>query len=239
MVSAGLTWETVRTFNIGLDGATLGNRLDFSFDYFRRRVINMLGNSYPLPAVLGTSLPLENNAEKLNKGWEFSAGWNDRAGDFGYNFKVTLSDYIIEVTKWNNPNKTLTTTYEGQREGEIWGFESNGLFQSQDEISKHAGQSLIYANWNPGDVRYEDINGDGVINFGNRTLDDHGDMKVIGNSLPRYSYALFGGASWKKLRLQYVLDGCGKERCMVRVELKCVLGSIGRDLAEQYFQRAS
>lgn len=210
LVSSGLTWETVRTFNIGLDGATLGNRLDFNFDFFRRRVINMLGTSYPLPAVLGTSVPLENNAEKLNTGWEFSAGWNDKAGDLSYNFKVTLSDYIIEVTKWNNPNKTLSTTYVGQHEGDIWGFESKGLFQSQDEISKHADQSLIYANWNPGDVKYEDLNGDGVINYGNRTLDDHGDLKIIGNSLPRYSYAFFGGASWKNFDFNMFWMGVGK-----------------------------
>lgn len=210
LISAGLTWESVRTFNIGLDGASLHNRLDFSFDFFKRRVINMLGNSYPLPGVLGTSLPLENNAEKLNTGWEFSLGWNDRVGDVRYNFKAMISDYIIEITKWNNPNKTLSTSYVGQREGEIWGFRSNGLFQTQDEIDKHAKQTLIYANWNPGDVKYEDLNNDGVINFGNRTLDDHGDLTIIGNSLPRYSYSFFGGASWRNLDLNMFWMGVAK-----------------------------
>ncbi len=210
LVSAGLTWESVRTMDIGFDAATLRNRLELSFDYFRRRVLNMLGTSYPLPAVLGASLPLENNAEKLNTGWELSAGWNDKVGKVSYNLKFTLSDYTIQVTKWNNPNKTLSTAYAGQREGEIWGFQSNGLFQSADEITKHASQSVIYANWNAGDVKYEDLNGDGVINFGNRTVDDHGDLKVIGNSLPRYSYAIFGGAAWKNIDFNMFWMGVAK-----------------------------
>lgn len=210
LVSAGLTWETVQTMNIGFDGATFRNKLEFSFDYFRRRVIDMLGTSYPLPAVLGTSLPLENNAEKLNTGWEATAGWNDKIGEVSYNVKFTLSDYIVKITKWNNPNKTLTTTYGGQREGDIWGFVSDGLFQSQDEVNNHANQSLFYANWHPGDVKYQDLNKDGAINYGKRTLDDHGDMKIIGNSLPRYSYAFFAGASWNNIDLSMFWMGVGK-----------------------------
>lgn len=210
LVSAGLTWETVQTLDVGFDGALFNNRMEVTFDYFKRKVFNMLGTSYPLPAVLGTTVPLENNAEKVNTGWETSIAWNDRIGEVKYNVRLTLSDYRVKITKWNNPNKTLSSNYEGQYEGDIWGLESNGLFQSEDEVSKHAKQSLFYANWHPGDVKYEDLNHDGVINYGNRTLDDHGDMKIIGNSLPRYSYAVFMGLSWKNLDLSMFWMGVGK-----------------------------
>lgn len=210
LVSAGLTWETVRTMDIGFDANLLKSRLEVNFDYFRRRVYNMLGTSYPLPGVLGTTVPLENNAERLNTGWETSLAWNDRIGAVKYNVRVTLSDYRVKITKWNNPNKTLSSNYEGQYEGDIWGLQSNGLFQSQDEVDKHAKQSLFYANWHPGDVKYEDLNGDGVINYGNRTLSDHGDLKIIGNSTPRYSYAVFMGATWKDLDISLFWMGVGK-----------------------------
>ncbi|CAL1516376.1 TonB-dependent receptor [Chitinophaga sp. MM2321] len=210
IASAGLTWETVRTMDVGLDATLFNNRLDVSFDYFKRRVFNMLGTSYPLPAVLGTSVPLENNAEKLNTGWETSLGWNDAIGEWKYNVRFTISDYKVQITKWNNPNKTLSSNYEGQREGDIWGYTSNGLFQSQDEIAKHASQSLFYANWHPGDVRYEDLNGDGVINYGDRTLNDHGDLSVIGNATPRYSYAVNLGLAWKGIDMSMFWMGVGK-----------------------------
>ncbi|MGX5819857.1 SusC/RagA family TonB-linked outer membrane protein [Chitinophaga lutea] len=210
LVSAGLTWETVRTMDVGFDAALLKNRLEVNVDYFRRRVYNMLGTSYPLPGVLGTTVPLENNAEKLNAGWETSLAWHDAVGQVKYNLRFTLSDYRVKITKWNNPNKTLTSNYEGMYEGDIWGLTSNGLFQSTEEVSKHAKQSLFYANWHPGDVKYEDLNGDGLINYGNRTLSDHGDLKIIGNSTPRYSYAVFMGLEWKNLDFSMFWMGVAK-----------------------------
>ncbi len=134
--------------------------------------------NYLLPAALFL-LSVTTRAQqqqRLNTGWETSLAWNDRIGAVKYNVRVTLSDYRVKITKWNNPNKTLSSNYEGQYEGDIWGLQSNGLFQSQDEVDKHAKQSLFYANWHPGDVKYEDLNGDGVINESDKT--------VIGNAYP-------------------------------------------------------
>ncbi|WP_344978364.1 TonB-dependent receptor, partial [Compostibacter hankyongensis] len=212
ITSPDLTWETVRTFDLGFDAALLKERMNVIFDYFKRDVLNMLGTSYPLPSVLGTAVPLENNAAKRNSGWEASVEWKDRIGDnFSYNLKASLSDYKVVITKWNNPDKTLSSNYAGMREGDIWGYASRGLFQSEEEVKGHADQSIIYANWYPGDVRYEDLNGDGIVNYGNRTVDDHGDLKIIGNSLPRYAYSLLFGMSWKQFDLSMFWMGIGKQ----------------------------
>lgn len=101
-----------------------------------------------------------------------------------------LSDYTGKVTKYTNPTGLHTTWYEGKKMGELWGYETYGLFQSEEEIASAPSQSKIAANWYPGDVRYVDLNGDGVIDWGDNTLANPGDKKIISNTTPRYQFGL-------------------------------------------------
>jgi hypothetical protein len=212
LISSNLSWETVRTFDVGFDASLLAYRLDISFDYFQRDIVNMVGQSDALPAVLGVAAPSENNASEKNNGWEVSIGWNDKIGsDFNYNIRFGISDYKTIITKWNNPNKLLSQNYSGKTLGEIWGYGSNGLFQSEEEIAKSADQSWFFPNWNPGDVKYTDRNNDGKITPGNNTLDDHGDLSIIGNSNPRYIYNIHLTAEYKHFDFSALFNGVGKQ----------------------------
>lgn len=211
LVSASFTWETVNQIDFGFDASFFGGRLNTSFDWYRRNTKDMLTAGQALPAVLGTSVPQENAADMKTVGWEVSLEWNDRLSNgFGYHIKGVLSDYQASITKFSNPTKLLGTHYVGEKLNEIWGYVSNGLFQS-DEDAKAADQSYLSGgSWGAGDVKYEDLNNDWKIDIGNNTLDDSGDRKIIGNSTPRYSYGITAGFDYKGFDFEMFWQGIGK-----------------------------
>lgn len=211
LVSASFTWETVNQIDFGFDASFFGGRLNTSFDWYRRNTKDMLTAGQALPAVLGTSVPQENAADMKTVGWEVSLEWNDRLSNgFGYHIKGVLSDYQASITKFSNPTKLLGTHYVGEKLNEIWGYVSNGLFQS-DKDAKAADQSYLSGgSWGAGDVKYEDLNNDGKIDIGKNTLDDSGDRKIIGNSTPRYSYGITAGFDYKGFDFEMFWQGIGK-----------------------------
>ncbi|NDV58264.1 TonB-dependent receptor [Bacteroides sp. 519] len=211
LVSANLTWEESRTLDFGLDVAMLNNRLNLSFDWYTRSTLGMFGPANAYPSVLGASVPKMNNADMRTNGFELSIGWRDRIGDeFLYNVNFILSDNQSKITKYNNPTKILSTYYEGQRIGEVWGYKTTGLIQTQDQLDNIPDQSYIYGQWSLGDVEYKDLNDDGKVNKGKNTLDDHGDLAIIGNTEARYRYSLNMGATWKGFDFNMFWQGVGK-----------------------------
>lgn len=197
LISDGLTWEKITTTNLGIDAGFLENRLGLSFDWFTRTTTDMFGPSETLPYTLGTSAPQANNAELETKGFELILSWKDRiSSDLSYDAQIGIGDAKSTILKYVNESGFINTWYEGKAVGEIWGFETDGLFQTQAEADA-IDQSAIYSRWGPGDMKYKDLTGDGAITTGNETLDDHGDLKVIGNTTPRYNLTIMGGLKWK------------------------------------------
>lgn len=209
LVSPSLTWETVISKNIGLDITALRGRLDASVDIYTRDTKDMLMDvSYP--AILGTAAPKENAADLRTKGWELSLGWRDKIKrDWNYDVSLALSDWTATITKFNNPTGAINNFRVGQQLGEIWGFETTGIFQTADEVAQAPKQTNIGANWRAGDIRYADLNGDGQITLGNNTISNPGDRKIIGNSTPRYTFGINGGIGYKNLRLSVFFQGIG------------------------------
>ncbi len=215
LVSSNFTWETVRQIDFGFDATLLNNRLGVTFDWYKRDTKDMLMTGQPLPAVLGTSVPRENAADMSTKGFELSIEWRDRLENgLSYWVKGVLSDYQAEITRFSNPKNILHQSnvyYVGQKIGEIWGYSSNGLFQSDAEVASSPSQSKIWGgDWKAGDVKYVDLDGNGVIDYGDNTLDNPGDKKIIGNNTPRYSYGFTGGFEYKGFDFQMFWQGIGK-----------------------------
>ena len=211
LISPDITWETVTTDNFGLDIAAFNNRLQTTLEYYIRTTEDMFGPSERLPAVLGTSAPQANNASLESKGFELSLTWKDNLGEVNYNVGVVLSDAVTKVTQYRNPNNLLNTYREGQKLGEIWGFETVGLYQNQAEIDNGPDMTKFYGGtWFPGDVHYKDLNGDGFVDWGKSTSEDPGDLTVIGNSTPRYLYSLNAGFDYKGLDFSMFWQGVGK-----------------------------
>lgn len=214
LVNRMLTWETSETFDVGVDLGALNNRLNVVADYYVRMTRDRLGPSRALPLVIGATLPKENNSEMRTNGWEISVNWRDRLScGVGYSVTAMLSDYQNTITKYNNPTNILTTNYEGQKVGDVWGFVTEGLIQTKEEAQKimdNKRQTFFYSTWRTGDVKYKDLNGDGVIDKGKNTVDDPGDMKVIGNTTPRYQFGLTLAADYKGFDISVFFQGIAK-----------------------------
>src|SRR5690606_33169884 len=109
----------------------------------------------------------------------------------------------------------LNDYYAGQRYGEIWGYVTQGLFQSQEEIDAAPKQTLIKSSNSgrvyPGDIRFADLDGNGVIDYGSNTLDSHGDKTIIGNSEPRYIYGLNLNLDYANVYVSAFFQGVGKQ----------------------------
>lgn len=213
LVSRDLTWEKVATLDFGAD-ANLFGKLDLGFDWYKRITSGMLVAGERLPAVLGTAVPQRNGAELKTKGFEFSAKWTDHInGKLKYSLGVVLSNFSSEITKFdNNPNMLISNYYVGQKIGEIWGYETLGIFQNSTDVAKAANQDQLgnSGKWSAGDVQYADLNGDGVINPGANTVSNPGDRKIIGNDLPKYQYGITGNISWKGFDFNFFIQGVGK-----------------------------
>lgn len=216
LVSSILTWETIRSWNLGLDWGLFNNRLTGSFDYYIRYTDNMVGPAPELPSTLGITAPKTNNCDLKTQGWELQIGWNDRLNNgLGYGVRLMLSDAktIIESYPSNN-TKSIDSYLVGHEIGEIWGFETVGIAKSDEEMNAHldkvGGQSSLGANWAAGDIMYADSDGKLGITEGARTLDDHGDLKIIGNNTPRYHFGVDISADWKGFDFRCFFQGVMK-----------------------------
>lgn len=213
-----LTWETATTTDLGVDAGFLSNRLQVNADWYVRNTTDMFTNGPTLPAVFGTSVPKGNYADLQTKGWEIVASWHDNGNlankRFGYGVRLSLSDYQSEITKYKNPTKLLSDYYVGQKLGNIWGYVTDGFF-TKENISEASKQSLIKSSNSGttmiGDIKFQDLNKDGVINTGANTVADPGDRKIIGNAQARYSFGALFDFDWNNFFVSAFLQGVGKQ----------------------------
>lgn len=220
VIPNNLTWETARTANIGLDLSAINNKLTFTADFYQRKTLNMYTVGMTLPDVFGAASPKGNYADMTTQGFELSLGYRDSfeasGSPFNWSVKGTLADYKSTIDRYNNETGNLSDYYIGQTLGEIWGYETQGLFQNQAEIDAAATQSLIKSSNSgkiyPGDVRFADLDGNGVIDYGTNTLTDHGDKRIIGNKEPRYIYSFNLNLDWKNVYISSFFQGVGKQQ---------------------------
>lgn len=214
LVSQYLTWERIRSWNLGLDIRMLDSRLSASFDYYTRYTDDMVGPAPELPLTLGTDVPKINNTDLKTYGFELDITWNDRLKNgFGYSAKFLLSDSQTEITRYPNPTGSLSTHRAGKMVGEIWGYETIGIAKTDEEMNAHlatldnGGQDALGSQWEAGDIMYADLNNDGKIDNGANTIDDHGDLKIIGNNSARYNFAVDLGANYKGFDFRAFFQG--------------------------------
>ncbi|MDX9798673.1 MAG: SusC/RagA family TonB-linked outer membrane protein [Bacteroidales bacterium] len=220
VIPKGLTWETATVGNLGLDITALSNKLNFSGDIYRRWTKDMYTVGPSVPAIFGTGVPKGNYASMETTGWEISVNWNDRFNladkPFNYNARITLSDYKSIITDYYNPEKNLTDYYIGQTLGEIWGYQVEGLFKSQEEINNSPSQSNILAHStrvnHVGDLKFKNLDGDNIIYHGLNRVDNSGDKTIIGNNQPRYIYGFNLGGNWNSFFLTAFFQGVGKQQ---------------------------
>lgn len=217
----GLTWETISTLDIGLDAQFFDDKFGLTFDWYKRTVSDMHSSGKTLPSTFGTTAPQRNYGEMYTQGWELTLDYNESFSN-GLNLavKASITDFKEKVSKFANDTKGINTNYEGKVLGDIWGYETDRFFTEDDFDSDGnlkdgiASQEIFETNgwfhYGPGDIKFKDLDGDGEINYGSQTADDHGDMKVIGNSTPRFQYGLTINMDWKGFDLSMFMQGVGK-----------------------------
>lgn len=220
-VSSDLTWETSQQWDLGLDLSMFGNRLNVTFDGYVRNTLNMLTDGIELPAVYGASVPDMNTADLQTRGYELAINWRDQFSiidsPFEYSIGFNISNYKSYITKYDNKDKTFAKEhYEGERLGEIWGFVTDGLFATTEEAQAYAKEvDLSYINnrvtggWQAGDLKFLDLDGDKVLGIGSNSVDDPGDRKILGNSLPSLSYGFTASVNWYGFDASVFFQGTG------------------------------
>lgn len=217
LVSDSYSWEKVYTKNFGFDIGFLDNRLIANLDIYSRSTKDMLIKSKELPSVLGTTEPNENAGDMKATGWELSISYMDKfklgGKPLSLGVKLMLSDSRSEITKYDNPTGNLTDYYKGMRVGEIWGLQNNGFFQNIDEINKLDESEIV--PWGALEIvsgwpKYKDLDNDGKITKGDITTGNPGDLRVIGNTTPRYRYGFNINAEWNGFDVSAFLQGIGK-----------------------------
>jgi hypothetical protein len=165
-------------------------------------------------------------------GWELELAWQDRLNNgFQYGVKFLLSDAQTVVTKYpNNTTGSLNKYVQGEKLGNIYGYQTIGIAQTQEEMDAYLdqldmnhfnyygnfpndlrqGQSALGSGWGAGDIMYADINGDGRVSEGEYTMQNHGDLQIIGNSTPRFQFGIDMNASWYGVDLRLFFQGVMK-----------------------------
>src|SRR5690606_30886855 len=235
-VSQSVTWQDIVTLDIGLDARILNSAVGISFDWFQRDTERMIIGQGGIPATFGTVAPKSNLGALRTKGIELMLDYTTQFDNgLQLSFVATFADAVTKITKFGE-SKSIDGWYVGKTYGEIWGYETDRLYQVDDFVYDNDGNHVKVVTegghtinqladenaptqgelqsgnfvFGPGDVKFKDLNNDGVINDGNRAIDDHGDLKVSGNSTPRYEYSFRINAGFKGFDLGIFFQGIGK-----------------------------
>ena len=182
-VDNNLSWETKKTYNVGVDLAFFNNRLEFTAEWYKNTNQDLLYN-VPVPSQAGVSntTVTMNAASMDNSGFEFSATYRNRDHAFKYEIAANLSTLRNKVTSLGFSTKPYTSgayiTKVGEEIGQFYGWEYEGIARTQADLDNHAVQNGAQV----GDCLYKDVNGDGKI--------DGGDQTVIGSGLPKVNFGL-------------------------------------------------
>ena len=208
-----LKWETTRMANIGFELGLLNNDLNITFDCFNNRTKDILVN-LPVPGLFGNGAPIQNAGKVETRGWELSVNYRLKTGPVVHNFAGNISDSFNEVidtrgTEIIGGSDVQTIIKEGYPLYSYYAYRSDGFFQNEEECQK--GPHLEGITPKPGDIRYLDKNGDGVIK-----PDD--DRFIVGNDFPRYTFGFTYGLEYKGFDFSMMWQGVGKRNKWMRGE---------------------
>lgn len=215
LANENVTWETSEQFNVGIDARFLNSRLGVNADFYIKTTKDWLVEA-PILATAGTGAPFINGGDVKNTGLELALTWNDQIGkDFNYNIalngaynknkvgNIPTEDGIIHGTT----NQLYDNTPEfyraenGHAIGYFWGYKTAGIFQNQQEIDNWiaAGNGVLQSNVRPGDVKFVDLDRNGVINDSDKT--------DLGNGMPDFTYGFNAGFSYKNFDFSLTANG--------------------------------
>ncbi|MDY4520600.1 MAG: TonB-dependent receptor [Bacteroidales bacterium] len=233
-----IKWEESEQTNVGIDLGFFANALTLSVDYYKKSTNGML-KEMAVPSYLGESKPWGNVGSMENSGVEFELGYKLRKGDFHFGVRANMSYLKNELINLGNADgfQTMDNVHQignisraenGQPYPYFWGLKTNGIFQNQAEIDAYAKDGvLIQPNAVPGDVRFVDLNGDGVI--------DDNDKTNIGKGTPDWTFGLNINAEWKGIDFSMLISGqWGNDIVDVTRRLDCQWVNLPAEFADRW-----
>ncbi len=209
-----ISWETSEQINVGFDALLYDSRLAFTFDWYKKTTRDWLVTA-PDFALLGAAPPVINGGEIENSGFEIMLDWQDEIGDIDYGITLSSAFNDNEVTRIENdaqefegPTNFFSTNTPaisiarvGSPIGVFYGYRTDGILQNQDEVDAYVNSegAPYFPDQRPGDVRFVDLNGDGVINEEDKT--------IIGNPTPDFEMGLQLNLGWKNFYMNSTLVG--------------------------------
>lgn len=212
-----LSWETSEQKDLGLDVSLLGQRLNFTFDYFDKLTFDLIqtqDNNWP--NTMGLGAPLINQGKIRNTGFEFALSWKGNVGGVAYEIGANAAtlknrvEYIDDnpASFWQHSDAWRGTlapyrSKVGQPYYSYWLIKTAGIFQSDAEAAAYVNKSgtRIQPNAKAGDLKFVDQDGSGKI--------DDGDRVYMGNAFPKFTYGFTTNLSWKHFDLSLFLQGVG------------------------------
>lgn len=227
-------WEVVTSGDLGLNVGFLDDKVNASLDLYQRTTSNMYLPGQPLPAVFGAKAPKMNYATLRNRGFEVSLGYSNTYELFGsplsLNVSANVSNFKGVITKFYNPKGVMSSFWNGEVLGTLWGYHVAGQFQSDKAAAAYENSfedpigdlSNVYriiltksnGTWGhlrAGDPKYIDTNGDGEIDNGSNTLKNHGDLRPIGNAMPKFPFGFSIYAKWHNFDIAIIGQGIGHQ----------------------------
>jgi len=252
MVVGDITWQDIITLDFGVD-FSLFNQINVTFDWYQRDTKNMIVPMEGLSYNIGTTAPSGNYGDLRTRGWELEVGYGKTfSNGLSVSATATLADAKTKITHYGNNANGINGWYDGKTYGEIWGYRVDRLFQNEDfaydasgnliTLTDKYGSYYQYADGKdyatqgkissgnlisgPGDVKFKDLDGNGIIDNGDQLIgyynkdntDDeskwgkprYGDLDVIGNTTPRYEYGFRLDLDYKGVDFSLFLQGIGK-----------------------------
>lgn len=210
-VDPNLKWEKTHTWDIGIESGFFNNRLTFNAAYFDRRTKDILYQpSASFSSIFGLAVSQINTGEVSNRGWEFELGHRNRIGNVNYRVSANLSVINNKVQTLGMGNVTQNNgmigngsdLFIGYPMQMIYGYKSDGVFLTDDEVSEWYDQTAIAKGSGAGDIRYVDLDGDGKVTTADRTF--------LGSRIPKYNYGISAGMDWNGIDFSFLLQGVAK-----------------------------
>ena len=205
--NADLGWERTITSNVGLDFGLWRNRFNVSFDYYVSNIKDLLLN-VPIPGTTGFQTALQNIGHVQNKGFEIEIMTRNITGQFSWNteFNISFNENIVKkLGSDGSPiigyygGFPLTKTEIGMPIGYYYLFKTDGIFKDEEDCRINKNMSYANKNPQPGDIKYKDMNGDGII--------DNEDKTNVGSNIPKVTWGLTNNFSFKGIELSVFMDG--------------------------------
>ncbi|ETZ20873.1 TonB-dependent receptor [Pedobacter sp. V48] len=228
LVDRSISWETTESTNLGVDFTMFSGKLNVEMDYFTKKTSDILVR-LPIPQILGgVSAPVENVGRMTNKGFETSISYQSRNGDDAFNYRVggNLTYVTNEVTKFRggkSPDQ-LYLIREGYSFQSLYGFKFQGVYQTNEEAKQHMSNNAYTPT--AGDLKYEDVNGDGRL--------DYQDKQSLGNTIPKFTFGLNLGFSYKNWNLDVVTTGAAGVNAFTKSRWAEPLGISGGVITERW-----